>query len=173
MWGFEVHRTGSRIDLLWLYAFVDGNDAVLGANNGSGPGDAYQHHNIVPQAMFQMIKELYIQVTDPSVLIISSAVQNKNECYNDVANMWQLCPQIHSVVLNLWRVNTAAFSTKWCNELAVTIQHILQDWDELGNWCLYGQGPDQPPCTSRWAEGSQCSEKGSEVKEEEKKRVTG
>ena len=32
---------------------------------------------IVLQAMFQVIKELYIQETDPSALIISRAVQNK------------------------------------------------------------------------------------------------
>ena len=105
IWGFEVHQTGSHIDLLlWWCAFVDGNHAVLGANRfGSGPRDAYQHHNIVPQTMFHVIKELYIQVTNPSTLIISSAVQNQSERYNDVVYMWQLCPKTHSVVLNLWR----------------------------------------------------------------------
>ena len=80
---------------------MDGNHAVLSANNGSGPGDAYHRHNIVPQAMFQVIKELYIQVTDPPALILSSAVQNQNEYYKDLVYMWQLCPQTHSVVLNL------------------------------------------------------------------------
>ena len=30
---------------------------------------------------FQVIKELYIQETDPSARIMSSAVQNQNECY--------------------------------------------------------------------------------------------
>ena len=104
IWGFEVHRTGSRIDfLLWRCAFVDGNHAVLSANDGSGPRDAYQHHNIVRQTMFQVIKELYIQVTNPSVLIISSAVQHQSKCYNDAVYMWQLCTQSHSVVLNLWK----------------------------------------------------------------------
>ena len=44
------------------------------------------------RAMFQVIKELYIQVTDPSALIMSSAVQNKNEFCNDIVYMWQLCP---------------------------------------------------------------------------------
>ena len=105
IWGFEVHRTLSRIDLLfwsWWCAVVDGNHAVLSAKNGSGPCDAYQYHNNVPQTMFQVIKELYIQVTNPSALIISRAGQNQSEC-DDVVYMWQLCPQTHSVLLNLWR----------------------------------------------------------------------
>ena len=97
------------------------NHAVLIANNESGPCD----HNIVPQAMFQVIKELYIRVTDPSGQTLGSAVQNQNEIDNDVVYMWQLCPKTQCVVLNLWQLRLP--TTTECNELAVAVQLIVQE----------------------------------------------
>ena len=104
IWGFEVHRTGNSIDLLrrWC-AFVYGNHAVHSASDGSGLGDAYQHHNIVPQALFQVMKELHIQVTDPSVLVISSAIQDQMSATKTWSRCGSSAPKTYSVVLNLSR----------------------------------------------------------------------
>ena len=41
--------------------------------------------------------------------------------------MWQVCPKTHSVVLNLWRRQMRLPATTTCIELAVAIQHILQE----------------------------------------------
>ena len=67
----------------------------------------------------------------------------------------------------------AAFATTCSNELAVVVQHILQEMilktgAFMAKALISRQGPDQPSCTSWWAEGLQCSEKGSKVKEDDK-----
>ena len=38
---------------------------------------------------------------------------------------------------------------------------VLHAGDELGHWCFHGvKGPDQPSCTSWWAEDSSAAKKG-------------
>ena len=54
-------------------------------------------------------------------------------------DMWQLCPQTHSVVLNLWRRSCFCHHMMKCIGCCY-LGHPAGD--EPGNWCLHGQGPD-------------------------------
>ena len=116
-------------------------------------------------------QEIYIQVTNPSALIISSAVQNQSECYNDcdMVCMWQLCPKTHSVVLNLWRRQLLLPPHDAMNWLLLS--RSSTSWRRL-TWKLVPSWPGSWSAVVHirwWAKGLQCSEKWSKVKEEDKK----
>ena len=107
IWGFKVHGRGSHIDLhLWWYAFMDGNYAVLNVNNGSGPGNAYQHHNA---KLFHRPSSKWSIASNSTFkwLILQRWISKRSsepKCMLQRRGLlWQLCPQTHSVVLNLWR----------------------------------------------------------------------
>ena len=76
--------------------------------------------------MFQVMKELYIQVTDPSAPIISRAVQNQRECYNDVHGLHEVALPENPLCGAESVQKADDFATTRCNELAVAIHHILQ-----------------------------------------------
>ena len=121
--------------------------------NGSGPDNANQHHNIVPQAIFQVIMELYIQVTDPSTIL---QVASLLETLSVVVILWSkklLLPPHDAMNFPLL---SSTYCRRWPSKLVP-----------------FGQSPDQPSYTTWWAEGFQWIEKGSKVKEGDKKSVTG
>ena len=124
-------ETGSRIDLLlWWCAFVDGNHAVSQHQQWKWPSWGLSTPPCCSTDHVSSDQEIYIQVTNPSALIISSAVQNQSECYNDcdMVCMWQLCPKTHSVVLNLWRRQLLLPPHDAMNWLLLsTVQHILEE----------------------------------------------
>ena len=169
IWSEDMGLRSSGAALIFffvgMHSGVDGNHAILSAKHGSGPGDFW------PTPQYCSTCTGYVpsvQLIDPLALIISSAVQNRKECHNDVVHMWQLrgCPKLWPIL--------------WCwigGEGSCFCHHVMQ-W--IG--CCYPAHPardrnlhmetgafmaralTQPSWASWRAEGFQCSKKGSKVK---------
>ena len=72
----------------------DGVDSWCGNKRmEAGAQATYSHHNILPKAVFDAIKPVYLRLADRSVLekCLMGATQNANESFNGV--LWRMCPK--------------------------------------------------------------------------------
>ena len=125
IWASLMHRVST--DELPKHQYCPpGIESWCGWQRQQAGGDAYQHHNILPQAIFKVAKPLYIRLTDKALLqrCLRGATQNQNECFNGL--VWQLCPKTSFCGARAVEM-AAAFATAWFNDGAVAVQHILQE----------------------------------------------
>ena len=93
IWAGSLHRL-STDDKPQHQFCPTGADAWCGWQRvQAGSDEEYLHHNIMPEAGFEVIKPTYISLTDKALLqqCLRGATQNLNEAFN--AMIWNLCPK--------------------------------------------------------------------------------
>ena len=88
-------------------------------------GPEYQHKKSLPDAVFKVIKPVYLRLTERQLLekCLRGATQNRNECINGL--IWQICPK--TVFCSSRTVQTAvAIVTACFNEKNKALEEILE-----------------------------------------------
>ena len=125
IWASLMHRVSTDEKPQHQYC-PPGIESWCGWQAQQAGGEVYEHHNILPKAIFEVIKPLYIRLTDKALLrrCLRGATQNQNECFNGL--VWQISPKTSfcgAVVVEF----AAAFATSWFNDGAVAVHRILEE----------------------------------------------
>ena len=105
----------------------DGIDSWCGYKRMEAGAQAkYHHHNIIPKAVMEVIKPVYLRLADRSVLekCLMGATQNANEAFNGV--LWRMCPKesfCSAAVVEL----SACIAITTFNHGAVTLSAVLEE----------------------------------------------
>lgn len=126
IWASIMHRVSTQEKPQHQFC-PTGTDSWCGWQRvKAGSGEQYQHHDSVPQAVFQKIKPVYIRLTDKSLLqrCLCGATQNRNESLNGL--IWQLCPK--ETFCGATTVETAAaMAVSLFNDGSVALRRILEE----------------------------------------------
>ena len=125
IWASLMHRVSTDEKPQHQYC-PPGIESWCGWQAQQAGGEVYEHHNILPKAIFEVIKPLYIRLTDKALLrrCLRGATQNQNECFNGL--VWQISPKTSfcgAVVVEF----AAAFATSWFHDGAVAVHRILEE----------------------------------------------
>lgn len=125
IWASVMHRVSTDAKPQHQYC-PQGIESWCKWQQQQAGGDVYMHHDSIPAAVFDVIKPLYIRLTDKGLLqrCLRGATQNQNECWNGI--IWQLCPKVSFSGAGTVDM-AAAFATIWFNDGAVAVQRILEE----------------------------------------------
>ena len=87
-------------------------------------GPPYEHHNVIPEAIFSVIKPIFMDLSARPLLerCMRGATQNQNECFNGI--VWQLCPK--TSFCSALTVETAVYiAASWFNDGAASIEMLF------------------------------------------------
>ena len=91
-------------------------------------GPKYTHHESIPEAVFKLIKPIYLRLSERSLLekCLRGATQNRNESFNGL--VWQICPKSGFCSAKTVQI-AVALATAWFNDKSQGIENLL---DEMG-----------------------------------------
>lgn len=93
IWAGLCHWASSADNLMHMHC-PTGPDSWCGWQRvQAGKRDSYQHHNVLPRAIMNVVKPTYIRLTERSLLErrLRGATQNHNESFNGL--IWSFCPK--------------------------------------------------------------------------------
>ena len=92
----------------------------------AGTQDKYEHHDSLPKAVFEVVKPIYIRLTDKNLLLrcLRGATQNQNESFNGL--IWELCPKTTFCGASVVKLS-ANLAVAHFNHGAVTLLQVLTE----------------------------------------------
>ena len=93
IWAGLQHRHSTDAEPRHEYC-PPGGDSWCGYQRKlAGAQETYEHHNIMPDAIFEVVKPVYVRLSSKDLLrrCMRGATQNRNESYNGM--VWALCPK--------------------------------------------------------------------------------
>ena len=128
IWAGVLHRCSTDAEPRHQYC-PEGGDSWCGWQRVKAQTqDTYLHHDVLPMAIFEVIRETYRRLTEPTLLrrCLMGATQNANESFNGV--VWCMCPKEvnagHGVVQLAADLATITF-----NDGAIGLAQVLQEME--------------------------------------------
>ena len=92
----------------------------------AGTDEEYVHHRTIPEAVFEVVKPIYIRLAGKDLLQRCSlgATQNQNECFNGI--VWSMCPKEQFCGLGLVETATALAVLRFNNE-GISLLNVLHE----------------------------------------------
>ena len=126
IWAGVMHRYSTDENPHHQYC-PTGRDSWRGYQQiKAGAEGEYIHHNTIPEAVFEVIKPLYLRLASKDLLerCLCGATQNRNEPFNGL--VWAMCPKEQFCGLEIVET-AAALATAHFNHGAGAIAKVLQE----------------------------------------------
>ena len=92
----------------------------------AGAQETYQHHDVMPTAIFDVIKPVYVRLSEKPLLerCLRGATQNQNESFNGL--IWHLCPKTSFCGVSVVELSTYLAVLNF-NDGAVAMLRVLRE----------------------------------------------